>query len=383
MSKFAVEIRRISEVSHHPNADRLDIAKVDGLEFQFITGRDEYKQGDEVVYFPIDSILPDDIIARLGLEGRLSGPEKNRVKTIRLRSEISQGIVGKPEDTLPHWLFKHFWYDFIEERDEIGDIAERLGVTKYEPPEVFVGSAKLTTLPPWVPVYDIEGADRHPRELDELKRCGDVWITEKLEGTNFAMTYDATTGEHEVCTRKHTVTPLLEEQAKVHTFHRVVKELNLVGVAHYFHIMLSEIYPEVKTFCLRGELIGPGIQGNIYKLEKHQVRFFDALLPDRKYLSSRLFQSIMETFGDFILMDEGHSPRPAVPEIFRGPLSEFLAPYGGSVKDASNGRSVLNPDVAREGIVIKPWLEEIWSPKLQGRLMLKQRSPEYLAKSKL
>ena len=51
MGTFAVEIREISEVLNHPNADRLDLCKVEGMEFQFVTGRDEYKPGDKVVYF--------------------------------------------------------------------------------------------------------------------------------------------------------------------------------------------------------------------------------------------------------------------------------------------------------------------------------------------
>ena len=51
-----------------------------------------------------------------------------------------------------------------------------------------------------------------------------------------------------------------------------------------------------------------------------------------------------------------------------------------SIKEASNGISLLAPGKLREGIVIVPE-EEGWSQRLGGRLILKQRSPNYLAKT--
>ena len=49
-----------------------------------------------------------------------------------------------------------------------------------------------------------------------------------------------------------------------------------------------------------------------------------------------------------------------------------------SLKDASNGFSILIDKQLREGIVIKPIIEETIEDQ---RLILKQRSPEYLANS--
>ena len=55
-------------------------------------------------------------------------------------------------------------------------------------------------------------------------------------------------------------------------------------------------------------------------------------------------------------------------------LREYL--NGKTIRYASNGKSVL-ADTKREGIVIKPLIEE-FHPILH-RLLIKQRSPEYLA----
>lgn len=53
---------------------------------------------------------------------------------------------------------------------------------------------------------------------------------------------------------------------------------------------------------------------------------------------------------------------------------------GKTIQEASNGESALCK-TRREGIVIKP-MEEQYSPELHGRMLLKQRSPTYLAKEK-
>tara|TARA_Y100000310_G_scaffold209426_1_gene210038 strand:- start:2375 stop:2752 length:378 start_codon:yes stop_codon:yes gene_type:complete len=94
MAFFGVTKEKINLLYNHPGADRLDLAKLDGMSFQFVVGRDTFKLGDEVIYFPVDSLIPEDVLARIGLVGKLAGRNKNRVKTIRLCGEISQGIVA-------------------------------------------------------------------------------------------------------------------------------------------------------------------------------------------------------------------------------------------------------------------------------------------------
>ena len=92
MSEFKVDARKISKVWTHPNADRLDLAQVEGLSFQFVVGRKQFRVGDVVVYIPVDSCLTDELTAFLGLTGKLSG-KSNRVRTVKLQKEISQGLV--------------------------------------------------------------------------------------------------------------------------------------------------------------------------------------------------------------------------------------------------------------------------------------------------
>ena len=94
---------------------------------------------------------------------------------------------------------------------------------------------------------------------------------------------------------------------------------------------------------------------------------FDAKL-DGTYLNAKPFEELF-------------APQNRVPVIASGGiLRDWLA--GRTLQEASNGMSLLNPKVRREGVVIKPMVEESidFGDGCLQRLILKQRSPEYLAK---
>ena len=90
MSNFAVTIEKIEEIAPHENADRLELGRVAGMTFQFVVQKDTYKPGDEVIYFPLDSLIPEPLQEDLGVAGYLS---KGRVRTVELRGMISPGLV--------------------------------------------------------------------------------------------------------------------------------------------------------------------------------------------------------------------------------------------------------------------------------------------------
>src|SRR5579871_6162215 len=124
MSTFGVTVERIEQVWPHDNADRLEMARVASMTYQFVIAKGSFRTGDLVIYFPIDSLLPQPIIDKLGLSGKLAGSQRNRVKTVRLRGQISQGIVAEPDLLLEDWASAVY--------HEGQGVTERLGVTKYE-----------------------------------------------------------------------------------------------------------------------------------------------------------------------------------------------------------------------------------------------------------
>ena len=77
-------------MKEHPNADALEIAQIE--DYMSLVQKGVYHTGDLVVYLPEASVVPQDVIEELGLEGRLAGKTKNRVKAIKLRGVLSQGL---------------------------------------------------------------------------------------------------------------------------------------------------------------------------------------------------------------------------------------------------------------------------------------------------
>ncbi len=133
MSTHAVEIAEILSIQPHPNADRLELATVKG--WNCVVPKGEFKAGDSCIYIPIDSVLPETIEAKIfGADSKIKLTNR-RVKTIKLRGAISQGLIVAPST-------------FDLERTKTGtDVTKTLGVTKYEPPSAPSGmnTAKAQT----------------------------------------------------------------------------------------------------------------------------------------------------------------------------------------------------------------------------------------------
>jgi RNA ligase (TIGR02306 family) len=372
MSEFSVDIRRVVRVWDHPNAQKLSLAAVEGLGFQFVTGKDAYKVGDYVVYFPVDSVMPLDVQKAFGLEGKLTGKQKDRLKTVKLRGEISQGFVAPVDEVLKLCSFEGcatdipmYIIDDISEDDAESllayDLSTALGVSKYEQPPIACHAGNLVQLPDGVSMYDIEGVERYPEVVNALLPRH-VVITEKVEGQNYGVT--SREGETIVNQRKHAITPI---EGKVHSLHAITTELGIDKLADKVREQLG-----ATQVTLRGEYLGPGIQKNIYKFPKNTVRMFD-ILADGKYVEWTvvlgLFVAIPELADLWV---------PVIEQDMT--LDEYLTSVGldvDSISTVGYGKSKLNPQTLREGVVIKPVAE--FEVDGFGRAIIKQRDPEYLA----
>lgn len=377
MAFFGVTIEEIDKAWRHSNADALDLARLKGMSFQFVVGRDSVRPGDWVIYFPIDALLTEAIKAVLPevIVKKLSGRDQNRVKTNKLRQEISQGIPIKISDfplerfgIIPgKWVPQKTVIDgsvVVEEAVNCNgvllpkDLTKYLGVEKYEPPVVNMGNCALHRLPEVSPYYDIEGADRNQHIIDYLIELGvDVVVTEKLEGTNHSTVVEVPDYNLRVCQRSGEVV-LMEERA-VSMYHEGAKFSGLPEKAKEMAIFFGQ------TVTLRGEMVGPKIQENFYRLKKLEVICFEAALSGQP----------MDWIDEKELMDRLKIKR--VPELFVGKLKDYLA--GQTIQEVSNGVSALNNKLLREGVVIRP-VRELPPYEGYGRVIIKQRSPEYLAK---
>jgi len=384
MSSLIVEICKIDNVEKHPNADRLSIVTVKG--WKCIVGLNDYSIGDAVIFIPPDSIMPEELIEEYKLEYLKSKSHRSqgRVKTVKLRGCISQGLVmplkilnkGEPcslrvsgilDETTRHIMYPGFEYGT--------NVAELLGITKYEPPEPkFSGmhnprtSKKKWKNPNFDTYTDIENV-KHYNTVFEL---GDaVLITEKIHGTNFrAGTLQKTYklfgkplpirlnklcqkwfGEYEFVYGSHKV------QITGHGGRNCFYGEDVYGqIAKRYQ--LKDIIP--KDYIIYGEIYGKGIQkGYDYGLKDSiDVLFFD-VKRDGKYLD-------VEEFLNFC----ADRDLPVVPVIYNG-----LYPGLEILKRITKEKSLL-PQKIREGVVVKA-LVEINDARC-GRKILKSINEDYL-----
>lgn len=116
MSTFKVEVLPLTIESHpDPATTNLEVGKIGDYNIVVVKGK--YKTGDLAAYIPEASIVPEEILKELNLIGKLTGSSKNRVKPIRLRGIMSQGLIYPAKST---WQLGQ-------------DVTEELGITKYEP----------------------------------------------------------------------------------------------------------------------------------------------------------------------------------------------------------------------------------------------------------
>lgn len=114
-------IVKVDDVVKHTNADNLDIVHIKG--WQCVAEKDTIKKGDLVIYFEIDSWIPNYIAPYLS-KGKppknYMGIDGERLRTIKLRGELSQGLVI-PVNKLS-----------LKEATEGLDLTDALNIKKYE-----------------------------------------------------------------------------------------------------------------------------------------------------------------------------------------------------------------------------------------------------------
>jgi len=367
MSTFKIEIKKISKIYPHGNADRLELAQAEGMTYQFAVSKGAYSVGDLLVYFPVDSLLPQEFIQQQNIANFLSGKEKNRVRTVTLRGETSQGYVASVDD-----VKRYLKIDVLPE-----DLTAAMEVVKYEPPEIKISAGNLVRMPEHVSVYDIEGCDNYPHIVDMLMDIPCV-VTEKMEGSNVWATIDPNK-KISVGQRNHAIENLVD--GPEHSFWTVMRRDGVIEALG----RLSEIYTG-SAVTIRSEMVGPGIQGNYYRL-KQLICFVYDIEVDRKYVSYTDLEPLITEIG---------LAGRFVPVLAKGiTLREWLV--GRTLQQAANGVSAWNPTKSedlvlydikkeqrgvckiREGIVIKPMTEQYVIGF--GRLFLKQRDPVYLDKT--
>jgi RNA ligase (TIGR02306 family) len=304
----------------HPNADTLSIVRVWG--YACCVRTEDWKDRAIGAYIPPDSVVPATPEFAF-LDGH------SRIKARKFRGVMSQGLLHP-----------------APEGAQIGDdVAEALGVTHYEPPEVYeLRTGGETESPPFhTSKYDIDSGYRYGHLMEDGE---EVVATEKIHGANATFCYH----NGRMWSKSHREWKKPESGAiwwKVQEQDPFIREW-------------CEEHPDL---CLCGEVFGQ-VQDLKYGSKPGQL-FFRAF-------------DVMRLDGTFLDYDEFAAIVPAgfrCPLVYRGPYSIE------KMREVCDGKSLVpGADNLREGVVVGP-VKERWDARL-GRVKVKFVSPAYLERSR-
>lgn len=178
MAEFECRVYKL-EILPHPNADAIDLAKVG--DYLSIVRKGEFNTGDLGVYIPEAAICPDWLVTELGLEGKLAGSKHNRVKAIKLRGILSQGLIypvhyHPREDGDRYEISINGKWLIVKEGQ---DVTEELGIIKWSPPIPVHMAGEVWNAHGMTLKYDVENFKKYPNVLNEGEH---VVMTEKIHG---------------------------------------------------------------------------------------------------------------------------------------------------------------------------------------------------------
>lgn len=343
MERKLATIQIIDRLVPIEGADNIEIAKVKG--WQCIVKKGEFKEGDLCIYFEIDSFLPirDDFefLRKSSFKTMADGSEGFRLRTIRLRGEISQGLA------LPITILtKNYHLPMSESVEDIlnYDVTELLGVKKYEAPIPVNLSGKVKGS---FPSFLIKTDEERIQNLNWSKFYNEYkdvkfYVTEKCDGSS--STYYLRDNDFGVCSRNLDLQrpePFIPGMIMCNDGIERPKQENTFWKIERLYNIEKKLKSLGYNIALQGEVIGEGIQKNKYKLKGHQLRIFTAFDIDK-------FEKI--NFGDMLNICQ-KLYLLTVPIID----SDFtLLPNVNDMLEYANGKSIINPNVLREGVVIRP-----------------------------
>lgn len=262
MKRKLASIQVVDSISPIPDADRIEVLTI--LGWNVVSQKNLYVPGDKCVYFEIDSVLPADLFPEFA-------QYKYRVRTVKLRGQISQGYhmpMGKFLEMVESMGYQH---ELTEDGTELilgpngesvilevgAEVTETLKVTKYEPPiECIQGGACGSFPTHLMRETDEIRIQNVPTVVEELAGHPYV-ITVKCDGTSASYMYDY--GEFCCCGRA-------DKRAEGDNFYwKVGRNRKLADILKGTH------------FGVQGEICGPGIQKNRLALKDHDLLVFNVI----------------------------------------------------------------------------------------------------------
>jgi hypothetical protein len=364
MRKLA-HIEVISKIDDIPGADKIEKATV--LGWQCVVKKGEFTVGEKIIYVEVDSVMPEKP------EFEFLRDRKFRVRTIKLRGQISQGLV-LPLNSLDNYLEFPKGIEKIKFALQPGDdVTEYLGITKYLSPteqselqqqeqkikleknklkkffmryswfrRLFLSRKQKQGFPYWCPKTDEERVQNlHWNEFYENYKDREVYVTEKIDYQSVTFTgkiiprFSGLLGKlipskkykFVVCSRNMTT------NNKNSLYWQIAKKYNI-----------EQILRKNPTVTIQGEQGDTKVQGNKYGITEPTMWVFNIIDHESNY---HYDYAELERFCEKYNLQ-------CVPQVpkYNGTLSD-LGSTTQEILEFAKGKSVINPKIEREGVVIR------------------------------
>jgi hypothetical protein len=387
MERKLASIQKIKSIVPIDGADKIELATV--LGWQVVVKKGDFKVDDLCVYCEVDSQLPEIP------EFEFLRDRKFRIKTIKLRKVISQGIVF-PISVLENFGYKSIKNPVIFEGE---DITGYMDIKKYETPEeknnngTSISRSNKMKFPPFIHKTDETRIQSIPWVLEEYKDEPFVG-TLKMDGSS--MTVYLNNFKFGVCSRNLQIKKNpddkfwnavikndLENKMRGHLGQ---KETNIFSV--FFRKILNKFvfsklsYPSMINLAIQGELVGEGIQSNRHHLNTTEFfvfRIFD--IDSKTYYSPGIMREFCNQLG--LKMCPVIYNDYKLPDTIDKIVNDVIIPS--PLYETYKEHNIFNEELMKkdnhnhvEGIVFKPKNPK-YHPKL-GNVSFKVINPEYLLK---
>ena len=257
-------VEKISAIRGAENSDNLEIAVIKGWEA--VVKKGAFKEGELISYFEIDSMIPRSEETEFLFRGKGKEASSARLKTARLRGNLSQGLVMSLESTKA--LYKALKDQEIDETFlvEGTDLTELFNIIKYEPDLPEAEGAK-----PADKVWEISKTDeeryQNAGKLLSAIEGQPFYGSVKLDGTSMTVILNIDeNGEPEVNVCGRNLCYIEDAQNK---YWNIANKYDLKAK------MLAHYEKTGVRLAFQGELCGPKIQGNKLGLAENDFFVFN------------------------------------------------------------------------------------------------------------
>ena len=372
----------IEEIKEIPGYDRVEHARIGAGWWVIVSKNDNFNVGDKCVYFEVDSKVPSSDSRFAFLENR-----NYKIKTLKMCKVYSQGLI-MPLSAFPE----------LESLDVHTDVTDKLKVTyaveednarkNFDPDAkyksmtarhknifkkpwarwmmrrswgrkvmfVFFGKKKdkplaFPTKFPFIHKTDEERCENMPWVLGYERP---LVVTEKLDGTSSTYILEKSGRKYEFYVLSRNVRQKDEKQDCYHD-HNIYWDMAFkYDIEKHLKDYLDENH--LDYVCIQGESVG-SVQGNPLKLKEDDLYVFNFIRSDKGRIPSVDGRSIVESWGMKwvpILDENYHVPSD---------MEEF--------KLYAEAKSVVNPNVDREGVVLRDPTNDFSFKNVSRKYLLK------------